>query len=142
MAGRNDENWTGSLEEPTDLERLVSAGIVTPMLTSPNALALASVAVGVALSGLAFRHLHATAEARESTDSSRMLTDEEQFIIDFLREHGGRVRQSQVVEGSSWSKSKVSRLLTAMERAGYIEKVQVGRENAVVLAETSPETPR
>jgi uncharacterized membrane protein len=36
----------------------------------------------------------------------------------------------------------VSRLLTGMEQKGFIEKVQVGRENAVVLTERSSESTR
>jgi uncharacterized membrane protein len=66
--------------------------------------------------------------------SAARLSEEEQFVVDLLRRNEGRVRQSNIVEASDWSKSKVSRLLSAMEAEGYIEKVAVGRENIIVLS--------
>lgn len=67
------------------------------------------------------------------------LTEEERFVVDLLRRNDGRLRQSKVVEASDWSKSKVSRLLSAMEAEGYVEKVAVGRENIIALPGEEPE---
>lgn len=64
------------------------------------------------------------------------LDEDEQFVVDLLVTNDGRVRQSTIVEASEWSKSKVSRLLSRMERDGHVEKVTVGRENVVVLVGT------
>jgi uncharacterized membrane protein len=76
----------------------------------------------------------ATADVADATSAPfTTLDDDEQFVVDLLRSNDGRVRQSVIVETSSWSKSKVSRLLSRMERDGYVEKVGVGRENVVVL---------
>lgn len=71
--------------------------------------------------------------------STARLSEEEQFVVDLLRRNEGRVRQSNIVEASDWSKSKVSRLLSAMEAEGYVEKVAVGRENVIVLPGEEPE---
>jgi uncharacterized membrane protein len=71
--------------------------------------------------------------------SAARLSEEERFVVDLLRRNEGRVRQSNIVEASDWSKSKVSRLLSAMESDGYIEKVAVGRENIIVLSGEEPE---
>lgn len=62
------------------------------------------------------------------------LSADEAFVVDLLERHDGRIRQSAIVEASEWSKSKVSRLLSNMERKGYVEKVTIGRENAIVLS--------
>jgi uncharacterized membrane protein len=83
----------------------------------------------------------ATADGASATDTApapvtATLDEDEQFVVDLLLANDGRVRQSVVVETSNWSKSKVSRLLSRMERDGYVEKVGVGRENVVVLVET------
>ena len=69
-----------------------------------------------------------------STVDTPTLSDDEAFVVDLLRRHDGRLRQSAIVEASEWSKSKVSRLLSSMERKEYVEKVAVGRENAIVLS--------
>lgn len=71
--------------------------------------------------------------AERSEPATGGLDEDEQFVVDLLLSNGGRVRQSAVVETSGWSKSKVSRLLSRMERDGHVEKVAVGRENLVVL---------
>lgn len=60
------------------------------------------------------------------------LTDEEQ-IIALLSSSGGGLPQSRIVESTGWSKAKVSRLLTEMERRGAVQKVPRGRENLVLL---------
>jgi hypothetical protein len=66
----------------------------------------------------------------EPTDPVAALTDEErvQRIVD---DHGGRVRQSAVVEETGWSKSKVSRVLSRMADEGRVEKITLGRENLI-----------
>lgn len=61
-----------------------------------------------------------------------LLTDEDR-VIRMLESSGGRIRQMAIVEQTDWSKSKVSRLLTAMEEQGMIEKISVGRENVIEL---------
>lgn len=71
--------------------------------------------------------------ARSPADAPTLSADEE-FVVDLLRTHDGRLRQSDIVDASEWSKSKVSRLLSNMERKGYVEKVTIGRENAIVLS--------
>lgn len=101
-------------------------------------LALGLVAV-VAVGGLiGWRRRRAGNEAGElggSTETTRSadLTSDQQHVVRLLTAHGDRLRQSVIVEKSGWSKSKVSRLLSDLESTGVIEKVNVGRENVVVL---------
>lgn len=60
------------------------------------------------------------------------LTDEE-IVMELLQREGGQLKQVHVVEMTDWSKAKVSRVLSRMEQAGDITRVQIGRENLVYL---------
>jgi uncharacterized membrane protein len=60
-------------------------------------------------------------------------------VIEMLREAGGQLRQSEIVDRTEWSKSKVSRLLSKMEEDGLITKVNIGRENVITLPDEHPE---
>lgn len=65
---------------------------------------------------------------------SELLTDEDR-VRRALRERGGRMKQSDVVEAFGWSKSKTSRVLSRMADAGEVEKLRIGRENVIDLAD-------
>jgi uncharacterized membrane protein len=67
-----------------------------------------------------------------------ILTNEEQ-VLRLLESNGGRMRQSHIVEATEWSKSKVSMLLSEMEREGMISKLRVGRENIISRPGFEPE---
>lgn len=69
------------------------------------------------------------------------LTDEDR-VQGLLREHGGRMKQTRIVEETDWSKAKVSRLLSSMNDEGTIEKLSIGRENIVSLDGHGPEAAR
>jgi len=59
-------------------------------------------------------------------------------VFTLLDDHGGRMRQADLVEETDWSKSKVSRVLSAMEDDDTIVKVDVGRGNVVMRPEDLP----
>jgi uncharacterized membrane protein len=61
-----------------------------------------------------------------------LLTDEDR-VLHLLDRHGGRMKQSAIVEETEWSKAKVSRLLSAMDDEDAIEKLSLGRENVISL---------
>lgn len=60
-------------------------------------------------------------------------------VLQILREKDGRVRQSEVVEMTDWSKAKVSRTLASMEDKGDISRTRIGRENVVTPPGEEPE---
>ena len=82
----------------------------------------------------------ATESTAEVADSMPM-TDEDR-VVALLREHGGRMKQSHIVERTDWSKAKVSRLLSAMNEEGSVEKLSIGRENIISLDGHGPEAAR
>lgn len=65
-------------------------------------------------------------------DDDPVLTDEER-IVRLLASNDGRMKQSQIVDRTDWSKAKVSRLLSSMEDGEEITKLTVGRENIIFL---------
>lgn len=77
-----------------------------------------------------------------TTDDSSVDTDfvtDEDRILQILAENDGRLMQSRLVELTDWSKSKVSRRLSALEDEGRIRKITLGRENMVALPGHEPD---
>ncbi|WP_198665731.1 helix-turn-helix transcriptional regulator [Haloprofundus halophilus] len=60
-------------------------------------------------------------------------------VLKMLQEESGRLRQSEIVDRTEWSKSKVSRLLSRMEEEGKLTKINVGRENVIALTDETPD---
>ena len=77
--------------------------------------------------------------ASEEGTVATYLTDEER-VLEMLRESGGRLPQSAVVEETDWSKSKVSRLLSSMAEEGQLRKIDLGGRNLITLPEAVPES--
>lgn len=67
-----------------------------------------------------------------------MLSNED-AVLAVLRRNGGRIRQSALVEETGWSKSKVSRVLSRMDDAGRVTKINVGRGNVITLPGEEPD---
>ncbi|QSG09557.1 helix-turn-helix transcriptional regulator [Halapricum desulfuricans] len=74
----------------------------------------------------------------EPIESDEILSDDNR-VKSLLEDHGGRMRQSEIVEATGWSKSKVSMLLSDMEDEDEITKIRVGRENIVSLPGHEPD---
>jgi len=74
----------------------------------------------------------------EPTDPPSTLSDDRR-VLRLLQSADGRMKQSEIVEETEWSKSKVSMLLSEMEEEDAISKIQVGRENIIALEGHEPE---
>lgn len=68
-----------------------------------------------------------------------VLTNEER-VARLLEENGGRMLQSDMVEAADWSKATVSRVLTTMEEAGEVTRVDIGRGNLVARPGDEPDS--
>jgi len=77
-------------------------------------------------------------EAEPAVPDEELLTDEDR-VLALLEENGGRMKQTDIVEETGWSKSKVSMLLSDMEEEEGISKLRVGRENIVSLSGHEPD---
>ena len=60
-----------------------------------------------------------------------LLRPDEKRIIELLAEHGGEMKQSELVALSKMNKVKVHRLLKQMEQRDLVETVRVGKYNIV-----------
>ncbi|QZY00201.1 helix-turn-helix transcriptional regulator [Halobaculum rubrum] len=72
--------------------------------------------------------------ASEPEEDLELLSDEER-VERLLERHDGRMRQGSIVEETGWSDAKVSQLLSAMADHGRVEKLRLGRENLISLAD-------
>ncbi|WP_338728908.1 helix-turn-helix domain-containing protein [Haladaptatus sp. DJG-WS-42] len=63
----------------------------------------------------------------------------QELLIELLDEYDGKMRQQQVVNATGWSEASVSRLLTKMEHAEQITRVQIGNEKVVFLPDHVPD---
>ncbi|QGN08249.1 hypothetical protein Hrd1104_10220 [Halorhabdus sp. CBA1104] len=79
--------------------------------------------------------------AEPSVDEAELLSDRDR-VVNLLEEHGGRMRQTAIVDATEWSKSKVSMLLSEMEDDDEITKLRVGRENIISLPGNEPAAAR
>lgn len=70
-------------------------------------------------------------EERPPIDES-ILTNEE-VVCRLLDRNEGRMRQTEIIESTEWSKAKVSRVLSDLEEEGVVSRVRIGRENVVDL---------
>jgi len=61
-------------------------------------------------------------------------------IRQLLAASGGRMRQADIVDEVDWSKSKVSRVVSDLADRGVVQKVRIGRENVVELADGDNES--
>ena len=60
-------------------------------------------------------------------------------IIQLLESAGGRMKQSEFVSETDWSKATVSRELSRLDEEGDIHKISIGRENVITLAGAEPD---
>lgn len=63
---------------------------------------------------------------------SDLLSDEER-VLRFLDERGGRVKQQELVSEMEWSESKTSDVVADLQEAETVDVVRIGRENVVAL---------
>lgn len=63
-----------------------------------------------------------------------VLKDDEQLVVRYIIDQGGEVEQRDIVENVSYSKAKISKLLSDLEERNLVEKQKQGRVNIVKLA--------
>lgn len=69
-----------------------------------------------------------------------LLVDPRERFLRLLAEHGGRMKQSELVAAVDCSKATVSRKLTDLEASGAIVRHQIGREKLVFFPDARPDS--
>jgi len=80
-----------------------------------------------------------TKEIKFEYDKGIKLEDDERKIIDLLIDSGGTLSQSAITRKSEFSKSKTSKILTALEKKGIISRKKKGRTKIVSLIKVNSE---
>lgn len=109
--------------------------------SQPHSVAFVGIIALVLLGGvLVIRNKLEESRTNDRNDPPRsdaFVTDRER-VRQLVRENGGRMKQSAIVDSVDWSKAKVSRLLATLEEEGEITKLRIGRENLVCLRGHEP----
>ena len=73
-----------------------------------------------------------TAAATDDEPDPELLSNEEQ-VLRLLNEHGGRMKQKQVIEELGWTDAKTSKVVSGLREDGQIDSFRIGRENVLTF---------
>ena len=101
-------------------------------------------AIGVTESGNADGETRALSVVETTTPPTARPSErsDEAVVWALVADHGGRMFQGDVVEGTEFSAATVSRLLNAMEADDRVVRYRKGKRKVVVLPELHPEVAR
>lgn len=66
-----------------------------------------------------------------ATDEEPELLSNEEQVLQLLDEHGGRMKQKQVVEELGWTDAKTSKVVSGLREDDTIDSFRIGRENVL-----------
>lgn len=70
---------------------------------------------------------------RDDWEPPRDVSERQRAILVFLHDNGGEATQATIADELAYPKSSTSRNLDSLERKGYVERVNEGNSNTVVL---------
>ncbi|HKJ58656.1 MAG TPA: hypothetical protein VKA37_05470 [Halobacteriales archaeon] len=76
--------------------------------------------------------------ASEVGPPDELLSNEER-VLGLLEQHGGRMKQQQVVEELGWTDAKTSQVVSELRESGQVDVFRLGRENVLDLPEEDDE---
>jgi hypothetical protein len=72
------------------------------------------------------------AGAAPESEREDLLSNEER-VLQFVREQGGRVKQQEIVEVFDWTEARTSQIVRDLRDDGSLEGFRLGRENVLKL---------
>ena len=72
------------------------------------------------------------AGAAPESEREDLLSNEER-VLQFVREQGGRVKQQEIVEAFDWTEARTSQIVRDLRDDGTLEGFRLGRENVLKL---------
>ncbi|MFA9517947.1 helix-turn-helix transcriptional regulator [Halopenitus sp. H-Gu1] len=72
--------------------------------------------------------------AAVGSEAEELLSNEER-VLRLLREHGGRMKQQDVVQTLGWTDARTSQIVSDLRDEGKLESFRLGRENVLRLPE-------
>jgi len=73
------------------------------------------------------------ADGPATDDASEDLLSNEERVLEFVREQGGRVKQQEIVEAFDWTEARTSQIVRDLRDEGNLEGFRLGRENVLKL---------
>ncbi|AZH26963.1 DUF7345 domain-containing protein [Haloplanus aerogenes] len=78
-------------------------------------------------------------DAGATTETREDLLSNEERVLQFVREHGGRVKQQEIVEAFDWTEARTSQIVRDLRDEGELEGFRLGRENVLKLPDGDDE---
>ena len=78
--------------------------------------------------------------APESGPASELLSNEER-VLKFVRDQGGRVKQQEVVSEFDWTEARTSQIVRQLRDDGELDGFRLGRENVLKLPDGDESAP-
>jgi uncharacterized membrane protein len=75
----------------------------------------------------------ADADAGGGSDARDDLLSNEERVLQFVREQGGRVKQQEIVEAFDWTEARTSQIVRDLRDDDALEGFRLGRENVLKL---------
>ena len=72
-------------------------------------------------------------EAEAASEPPLELLSNEEHVMRLLEEHGGRIKQQEVVAELDWTAAKTSQVVNEMREGGAVDVFRIGRENVITL---------
>jgi hypothetical protein len=78
----------------------------------------------------------AVVDEADAADAERedLLSNEER-VLQFVREQGGRVKQQEIVEAFDWTEARTSQIVRDLRDDGSLEGFRLGRENVLKISD-------
>lgn len=110
-----------------------NAGGGVPSWLLVAALVLAAVPMAVWFTRRKRKPTQETVEPKPDDDPPEELLSNEERVLKLLVDHGGRIKQQEVVETLGWTDAKTSQVVGTLREDGDIEVFRLGRENVLTL---------
>lgn len=78
------------------------------------------------------RRQDAVSDTETESPDLELLSNEEQ-VLHVVEEHGGRIKQQEIVTELGWTDAKTSKVISEMTDDNLLEKYRLGRENVITL---------
>ncbi|WP_248895188.1 helix-turn-helix transcriptional regulator [Haloplanus halobius] len=81
-----------------------------------------------------------TAAEGQTTATREDLLSNEERVVQFVRDQGGRVKQQEIVEAFDWTEARTSQIVRDLRDEGKLEGFRLGRENVLKLPDEDETT--
>lgn len=74
-------------------------------------------------------------QSRDKNISYEDLEDDEQNVVDIIRNNDNKIRQKEISNQLEWKDTKTSRITSSLIKDNVVEKIREDRENYIKISE-------